>query len=74
MSYARSGQDDSDVYVYPTEVGGRRAVECCCCHTAYSTDDAVKHQREHIAAGDVVPSYVIDRINAGQFCETGNPL
>lgn len=74
MSYVRFGQDESDVYVYPTEIGTRRAVHCCCCLNAYTTSDAVAHLQEHLAAGDVVPEYVIPNIEAGRFCETGNPL
>lgn len=75
MAYVRMGQDASDVYVYPTEVGDRRVIECVTCSfTAHSTECAVVHLREHIAEGDTVPDYVIPQVEAGRFCETGNPL
>jgi hypothetical protein len=86
MSYARFGADDSDVYVFPTEREDRatgakqRLIECCgCtlgddCHFARTTEDAVAHLREHQEKGDCVPEYAIATIEAGRFCETGNPL
>jgi hypothetical protein len=84
MSYVRFGQDDSDVYVYPTTVNSRtdgtdrRAIDCCACTLGkdffYSTASAIEHLKAHIAEGDTVPDYVIPDIEAGAYCETGNPL
>lgn len=66
MSYIRFGEADSSVYVYLTIDGG---IECCgCslsdCYEAGTAEEMADHLREHLAAGDVVPEGVIERILA----------
>lgn len=66
MSYARFGQDDSDVYVF-MHVGG--FLTCCGCiladekqawgsFDAGTTQRMLDHLQKHIDAGDNVPPYV----------------
>jgi hypothetical protein len=70
MSYVRWGEDDSDVYVYEDVRGG---LMCCGCSLGVfppgsapmlDQERFVEHLREHIAAGDVVPGYVIPDVEA----------
>lgn len=65
VSYARFGQDGSDVYVY---MSVRGHLECCgciratsgdVCPRADSTEEMVTHLQQHIEHGDTVPDYVI---------------
>ena len=74
MSYARYGQDGSDVYVWEHVCGG-----LVCCEDlsglleperyplprSYDVADVLAHlQNHHAANGDVVPDYVVPDIRA----------
>ncbi|MER5252917.1 hypothetical protein [Streptomyces sp. NPDC002855] len=69
MSYARFGQDGSDVYVF-MDVGGY--LNCCGCSRVKPGDHAhfsstlgmVDHLRAHIFVGDYVPDYVVPELLA----------
>ena len=67
MSVVRFGEGGSDVYVYPTS-GLPGQWECCGCyiHTprfnCSTVDEMADHLRQHLATGDIVPSFVFDRL------------
>jgi hypothetical protein len=56
---------DSDLYIYDDVHGG---TTCCACTTGLDMDgdpthpETIAHVREHIAAGDAVPDFVIPRL------------
>ena len=70
MSYCRFGRD-SDVYMYPSALGG---ITCCSCKLSpvaddwrrdsqlFSYEDALAHLQEHLKAGHLVPQCAIDRL------------
>lgn len=60
MSYARFGQDGSDVYIFMSTGGW---LECCWCSLgetfeASSTAEMLAHIDEHRSVGDFVPGHV----------------
>ena len=70
MSYCRFGRD-SDVYMYPSALGG---ITCCACKLnpiadglwwgsqSFSHRDALLHLQAHLEAGHLVPQCAIDRL------------
>lgn len=75
MSYARWGQDGSDVYVYRSIVDDESKtpllLHCCWCslankgwngYYAHAWDDMIAHLEEHRRAGHVVPDYTFDAL------------
>ncbi len=59
MSYARFGEDGSDVYLY-SEGSRFRCCSCCMVEVPQSPTfgnplEAIRHLEAHVAAGDVVP-------------------
>jgi len=80
MSYCRRSSH-SDVYLYPSACG---RIVCCACSlgsvSAMSVEfdtaaDALRHLQAHVAAGQMVPDYAIERLQkeAGERClTTGN--
>ena len=68
MSYCRFGE--ADVYVYDSVQGW---FECCACllkseflvsFTTKTRSRMIAHLEEHIAEGHIVPTYVIERLQA----------
>ncbi len=66
MSYARFGENDSDVYVY----SNGSSFVCCGCLLAdesqylRSRAAVVEHLNEHVIAGHVVPQRAFDRLQS----------
>jgi hypothetical protein len=61
MSYARFSET-SGVYVYAHYAG---FIECCGCSLGeewdfHSCEDVVEHMRDHVAAGHLVPEYLLN--------------
>lgn len=78
MSYARFSKE-CDVYVFATEYGDKRVIECCACaFTATNSDGPwaepfpqfstisgiLEHLGAHREAGHKVPAYVSESIKA----------
>jgi hypothetical protein len=62
MSYCRFGPD-SDVYVFASWQG----IECCACRRfqSFTASDAARmlmHLKAHMANGDMVPDYALERL------------
>ena len=68
MSYARFGEDGSDVYLYSVAPCGDY-FECCSCTlklrgTLPTPQAAIRHLEEHVAAGDCVPARAFELLLA----------
>jgi len=50
---------DSDLYIYDDVAGG---ITCCGCVNVPTYEEMITHVKEHIAAGDRVPDFVIPRL------------
>lgn len=71
MSYARFGWDDSDVYVYSTDINKKPYIACAACYFgddlepsyyAESTLEMLDHLKAHQKAGHLVPENVFDAL------------
>jgi len=62
VSYVRWSRESS-VYIYEDVHGG---ITCCDCANLSTTEAMIAHVEWHIARGDVVPDYVIPRLQAHQ--------
>lgn len=71
MSYARFGSDNSDVYVYSTDVGNKPFLVCAACYFgddlepsfyAESTLEMLEHLKSHQRAGHNLPHDIAQNI------------
>jgi hypothetical protein len=66
MSYARWGWNSSDVYIYGGTSTGGNVLVCCGCDDGDcpTYGDMLRHISKHRAAGQHVPAYVDERLQA----------
>ena len=74
MSYARFGWDDSDVYVFPTDIRGQEVLTCCGCflsdHDFYGDATAmIDHLNLHRENNMDVPEDTFTDIMRDYFSE-----
>ena len=65
MSYCRFS--DADIYLYRT-VDGEFVCQLCRLVThdieMHTIEEAIEHVKKHLASGDYVPDYVLERLNS----------
>lgn len=70
MSYARFGEEGSDVYVFLTDVRGEEKYQCCACFllqdssSVYtdSAQDMIDHLEYHVEQGHTVPARAFEEL------------
>jgi len=61
MSYCRSTEFDSDIYLYCTDDGSEDGILVCgCAFKSAHPPHIIAHLQEHVAAGDLVPERLMD--------------